>query len=122
MASPELPGNVLRVADDLAGLESVVAVVLGGSRAIGAARADSDWDLGVYYRSSSGALDPDDVRDLGYPGHGADLGLGQPVVHRRPVGERHHRARVRSGCPVVLPCSHPVHDTRDVRGLVSHGS
>lgn len=81
VASPGLPGNVLQVADDLADLESVVAVVLGGSRAIGAAREDSDWDLGVYYRSSGGVLDPDDVRDLGYPGQVSGLGDWGPIVH-----------------------------------------
>ncbi|OLT38795.1 nucleotidyltransferase [Saccharomonospora sp. CUA-673] len=81
MASLGLPGNVLQVADDLADLESVVAVVLGGSRATGAAREDSDWDLGVYYRSSGGVLDPDDVRNLGYPGQVSGLGDWGPIVH-----------------------------------------
>jgi hypothetical protein len=31
-------------------MPGVIAVVLGGSRALGNARPDSDWDLGVYYR------------------------------------------------------------------------
>jgi hypothetical protein len=39
---------------DLAAMDGAVAVVLGGSRALGAADAGSDWDLGVYYR---GAID-----------------------------------------------------------------
>lgn len=81
MPSRDLPENVLRVADDLAGLESLVAVVLGGSRAIGAARDDSDWDLGVYYRSSHSVLEPDEVRDLGYPGQISGLGDWGPIVH-----------------------------------------
>lgn len=37
---------------DLAGLPSVVAVALGGSRARGAERPDSDVDIGLYYRES----------------------------------------------------------------------
>jgi predicted nucleotidyltransferase len=43
----------------------VLAVGLGGSRAEGLHRPDSDWDFGLYYR---GRLDPDDVRALGWPG------------------------------------------------------
>lgn len=45
-----LPAAVAQVADLLAGLGGVEAVVLGGSRALGRADARSDWDLGVYYR------------------------------------------------------------------------
>jgi predicted nucleotidyltransferase len=43
----------------------VVAVVLGGSRATGRARPDSDWDFGLYYRDT---IDPADVRALGFGG------------------------------------------------------
>jgi len=39
------------MADALASVDGVVGVVLGGSRARGAHTADSDVDLGVYYRS-----------------------------------------------------------------------
>ena len=39
-----------RIADQLGRIDGVVAVALGGSRARGTARADSDIDLGVYYR------------------------------------------------------------------------
>jgi len=46
----ELPAGVATVADELAASPGVVAVVLGGSRATGDARPESDWDLGVYYR------------------------------------------------------------------------
>ncbi|MDX2707378.1 nucleotidyltransferase domain-containing protein [Streptomyces sp. PA03-6a] len=38
------------MARSLARVPGVVAVMLGGSRARGTHRADSDWDLGVYYR------------------------------------------------------------------------
>ncbi|MGW1835983.1 DUF4037 domain-containing protein [Streptomyces sp. NPDC002067] len=38
------------IAVRLAGVPGVVGVMLGGSRARGTERADSDWDLGVYYR------------------------------------------------------------------------
>ena len=56
---------MLEVAERLAGVPNVVAVVLGGSRAAGTHRPDSDWDFGIYY---DGSLDPDDVRALGYSG------------------------------------------------------
>nr|WP_242339170.1 nucleotidyltransferase domain-containing protein [Streptomyces formicae] len=38
------------MAAGLSGVRGVRAVALGGSRARGAHRPDSDWDLGVYYR------------------------------------------------------------------------
>jgi hypothetical protein len=62
---------VRRLVDQLSALEGVEAVALGGSRATGEARADSDWDLGVYYR---GRFSPSDVRALGYPGEVSELG------------------------------------------------
>jgi hypothetical protein len=43
----------------------VEAVTLGGSRATGTASEDSDWDFGLYYRTT---IDPADVRALGWPG------------------------------------------------------
>jgi predicted nucleotidyltransferase len=43
----------------------VVTVALGGSRARGDARPDSDWDFGLYYR---GSLDVDRIRALGFSG------------------------------------------------------
>ncbi|MFJ8543136.1 nucleotidyltransferase domain-containing protein [Streptomyces sp. NPDC093586] len=58
-------------ADRLAALPAVRAVTLGGSRAQGTHRPDSDWDLAVYYR---GAFDPDDLRALGWPGEVSDVG------------------------------------------------
>ncbi|WP_159945171.1 MULTISPECIES: nucleotidyltransferase domain-containing protein [unclassified Nocardiopsis] len=58
-------------ADRLASLPGVEAVALGGSRAQGAHRPDSDWDLAVYYR---GNFDPQDLRDLGWPGEVSEIG------------------------------------------------
>ncbi|AXG78125.1 DUF4037 domain-containing protein [Streptomyces paludis] len=40
------------MAHRLAEVPGVVGVMLGGSRARGEQRADSDWDLGVYYRDT----------------------------------------------------------------------
>ncbi|MBL1091029.1 MULTISPECIES: nucleotidyltransferase domain-containing protein [Streptomyces] len=41
------------IAARIAQVPGVVGVMLGGSRARGTHRADSDWDLGVYYRGES---------------------------------------------------------------------
>lgn len=62
---------VASFADAVAALPGVVAVSLGGSRARGEARPDSDWDFALYYR---GRFDPDDVRATGWPGEVSDLG------------------------------------------------
>src|SRR5215210_7756478 len=51
------------LAERLSRVPGVVAVTLGGSRAQGTHRPDSDWDFGLYYED---AIDPDDVRALGY--------------------------------------------------------
>jgi predicted nucleotidyltransferase len=59
------------VADRLAALPGVRAVTLGGSRAAGTHRPDSDWDLAVYYR---GRFDPADLRALGWPGEVSEIG------------------------------------------------
>ena len=59
------------VASRLAGLPGVQAVALGGSRAAGTNRADSDWDFAVYYR---GQFDPQDLRDIGWPGEVSEIG------------------------------------------------
>jgi Nucleotidyltransferase domain len=55
----------------LAGLPGVQAVALGGSRAAGTNRPDSDWDFAVYYR---GAFSPDDLRAVGWPGTVFEIG------------------------------------------------
>src|SRR3954462_3769430 len=66
-------------ADRLAAPPAVPAVALGGSRAQGTARPDSDWDLAVYYR---GAFDPADLRAVGWEGEGSGIGgAGGGVFH-----------------------------------------
>jgi predicted nucleotidyltransferase len=59
------------VTERLAGLPKVLAVALGGSRASGTHRPDSDWDLAIYYRSG---FSPDSLRALGWPGKVSELG------------------------------------------------
>ncbi|CAG7587222.1 nucleotidyltransferase domain-containing protein [Rhodococcus opacus] len=49
------------LAERLCRVDGVVGVTLGGSRARGTHTAESDYDLGVYYR---GALDTDGLNDL----------------------------------------------------------
>jgi hypothetical protein len=44
------PSAVAELVDVLAGLPGAIAVVLGGSHALGSADTQSDWDLGLYYR------------------------------------------------------------------------
>jgi hypothetical protein len=61
----------LYVAGRLAGLPGVEAVTLGGSRAEGTHRPDSDWDFTIYYR---GRLDPQALRDIGWPGEVFEVG------------------------------------------------
>jgi hypothetical protein len=62
-------------------LPGTVAVVLGGSRADGTQRPDSDWDLGLYYRASEARFDPAAVGGLGYPGYVSRLGEWGPIMH-----------------------------------------
>jgi predicted nucleotidyltransferase len=81
MPEPVLPTAVARLASELTGLPGVEAVVLGGSRAVGAHRPDSDWDLGLYYRRSRRLFDPERLRDFGYDGHVSALGEWGPIVH-----------------------------------------
>jgi predicted nucleotidyltransferase len=59
------------VVEALAALPNVVAVTLGGSRAQGTDRPDSDWDLAIYYRDG---FEPQTLRELGWPGHVSELG------------------------------------------------
>jgi predicted nucleotidyltransferase len=73
--------EVADLARRLAGLSGVLAVVLGGSRATGTHRPDSDWDLGVYYRGSARQLDPNEIRRLGHDGYVSELGEWGPIVH-----------------------------------------
>jgi predicted nucleotidyltransferase len=59
------------VADRLGNLPGVEAVTLGGSRAEGTHRPDSDWDFSIYYR---GRFDPQTLRDIGWPGEVSEVG------------------------------------------------
>jgi predicted nucleotidyltransferase len=59
------------VADRLAALPAVLSVALGGSRAQGTERPDSDWDLALYYR---GDFDPADLRGIGWEGEVSEVG------------------------------------------------
>lgn len=47
-----VPEAINDVVDELFASAGVEAVVVGGSRAIGRERPDSDWDVGVYYRGT----------------------------------------------------------------------
>jgi hypothetical protein len=115
-----LPYAMTEVSDDdfaslvsgrLSGLPGVRAVTLGGSRATGTHRADSDWDFSVYYR---GRFDPGDLRRLGWPGEVFGVGgWGGGVfnggawltvdsrgvdVHYRDLNDvEHHLAQARAG-------------------------
>ncbi|WP_406279238.1 nucleotidyltransferase domain-containing protein [Embleya sp. NBC_00896] len=59
------------VGERLAALPGVTAVALGGSRAQGTHRPDSDWDFAVYYGAG---FTPDVVRALGWPGEVSEFG------------------------------------------------
>jgi hypothetical protein len=100
-----------QVAERLARLPGVRAVTLGGSRAAGTSRPDSDWDFAVYYR---GAFDPDELRAIGWPGTVSGIGGwgggvfnggawlqvdGRKVdVHYRDLDDvQHHLAEARAG-------------------------
>ncbi|GHH02890.1 nucleotidyltransferase domain-containing protein [Streptomyces lanatus] len=71
MPTPEDPAFLNHTADRLAELPTIQAVALGGSRAQGTHRPDSDWDLAVYYR---GSFDPADLRALGWAGEVSEVG------------------------------------------------
>jgi len=58
-------------AGELAALPAVEAVALGGSRALGQNRPDSDWDFGIYYRTR---FDPTDLRAKGWDGTISEIG------------------------------------------------
>jgi hypothetical protein len=59
------------VSDRLQALPGVVAVSLGGSRAQGTNRPDSDWDFAIYYRTR---FDPQSLRDIGWSGEVFEVG------------------------------------------------
>jgi predicted nucleotidyltransferase len=81
MSGADLPPPVAALAAELASLPGAVAVVLGGSRATGTARPDSDWDLGLYYRGTVAPVEPEDVRRLGHGGYVSRLGEWGPIVN-----------------------------------------
>jgi len=62
---------VSHVGDRLADLPGIEAVALGGSRAEGTHRPDSDWDFSIYYREH---FDPRELRDIGWPGEVFEIG------------------------------------------------
>src|ERR1700751_5554543 len=66
-----IPPAMQRLVEQLVHIPGVMAVTLGGSRARGEGRPDSDWDFGVYYR---GSINSADVRALGYNGYVAEPG------------------------------------------------
>ena len=80
-AGPHGPAPVAEAAEALFGLNGAIAVTLTGSRALGDARPDSDWDLAIYYRSSADAIDPAEVRSLGYSGYVSEPGEWGPVMN-----------------------------------------
>ncbi len=104
MTAIEDEGFCQHVGDALAALPGVQAVALGGSRASGVHRPDSDWDFAVYYR---GRFDPGSLRTLGWPGQISGIGEwgggvfnggawltweGRPVdVHYRDLDDVEHR-------------------------------
>lgn len=55
----------------LAGLSGVDAVTLGGWRATGTERPDSDWDFALYHR---GGFDPGALRAKGFDGWAGGIG------------------------------------------------
>jgi hypothetical protein len=59
------------VAATLRDLPDIQAITLGGSRAYGDHRPDSDWDFGIYYRHH---FDPQTLRDTGWPGQVTEIG------------------------------------------------
>lgn len=70
--------DVEQLVAQLGAIPNVVAVVLGGSRAAGTHRPDSDWDFGIYYE---GALDVSHVRALGHDGYVSAVGEWSPLMN-----------------------------------------
>lgn len=70
--------SVTTLVERVARVPGVKAITLGGSRARGMARADSDWDFGVYYR---GSIDTEAIRALDYPGYVAEPGDWGRIVN-----------------------------------------
>ncbi|HYD09383.1 MAG TPA: nucleotidyltransferase domain-containing protein, partial [Acidimicrobiales bacterium] len=69
---------MLHVAERLASVVGVRAVVLGGSRATGTHHEGSDWDFGLYY---DGALDTGALRSFGWEGQVFEPGEWSPLMN-----------------------------------------
>jgi predicted nucleotidyltransferase len=67
----EDPAFEALIVSELAALRGVLAVTLGGSRAQGTHRPESDWDYAVYYR---GVFDPGTLRAKGWAGQVSEVG------------------------------------------------
>lgn len=65
------PSFLSFMTQSLSGLQGVHAVMLGGSRASGRNRPDSDWDFSIYYRNH---FDVGLIRALGWPGQVFGIG------------------------------------------------
>lgn len=78
MTSVDDAAFIRYVGDRIGSLPGVVAVTLGGSRAEGTNRPDSDWDFSLYYRAR---FDPQSLRDLGWAGPVGELGGWSSVPH-----------------------------------------
>src|SRR5258705_6001413 len=72
--------SVEYLAERLAAVPGVVAVTLGGSRAVGAAVEGSEWGFGLYFR---GRLGPADISALGRPGPGFRTGALERLLDCR---------------------------------------
>jgi len=69
---------VRHLASSLIRIPGVVAVALGGSRAVGTATEASDWDFGLYYRDT---LDTDAIREFGWKGRVFEPGDWGQIVN-----------------------------------------
>src|SRR5919204_2856584 len=67
-----------KLAERLAAIPGVTAVMLGGSRATGQAGPGSDWDFGLYYR---GTIAVEAVRALGFEGTVVEPGAWGRLVN-----------------------------------------
>jgi hypothetical protein len=91
--APVLPDEVAQLRTDLGGVPGVVAVVLGGSRAAGTARPDSDWDVGVYYRGGAHALNTPTMCMRWVCGRGYGAGCMGTHRQRRRMAHRGRHCR-----------------------------
>jgi hypothetical protein len=103
------------VAGHLGQLPGVAAVTLGGSRAEGTHRPDSDWDFSIYYR---GHFDPQTLRDIGWPGEVFDC--ARSTNSSPPPGPTQAHCATSSARPTPLartPCAVRRWDHRKPDGI-----